>query len=338
MAQTAPTPALGYRAPATCPTAETFAARLRGQLGGTQAWPDAGRALDVRIVEDGARYVGTLSLTEAGGRSTAKTLDDPSCTALVDALILVAALALETDATDGRAPAPTPAPKATTSPATPPKSAQPSAPAPAQPSAPAPAPTPAPAVTPSGGNEPSAEPRPSETSSTSRIGVLLGGLVAIGPAPNVLLGGALSLRWEAAAAGVFGPALELGGAVSRAPDATGANGTASFTWFAARAAAHLLRWSPLTGLTLRAGITGDLGVMQARGSTTTSPASSSRLWASLGLAGAVEVRLGPGVALLPMIGAEAPLRRDLYAFGSTDFFQVAPIVGTATLSVVAYVR
>ena len=47
--------------------------------------------MDVQIAAAGGRYVGKLSL-EAEGRSTAKTLGDADCDALVDALALVAAL------------------------------------------------------------------------------------------------------------------------------------------------------------------------------------------------------------------------------------------------------
>ncbi len=52
----------------------------------------------------------------------------------------------------------------------------------------------------------------------------------------------------------------------------------------------------------------------------------------------LEVPLGPAFALDPAIGIEAPLRRDRYAFGATDFFEVPALVATGGVSVVAYVR
>jgi hypothetical protein len=362
-------PPFKYRAPGACPTAETFAERLRLRLGGVQPHPTAGRALDVRIVEAGGRYVGTLSIIDAGGRAATKTLEDPSCAALVDALALVTALAVETDATDGagqpttdahapQAPptlaatdgssaATAPASRASAPPPTPAAAPAPTptaAPAPASPPAPPVIPAPAAsAISPAPGAPSSDQatlPAPPGTAAAtgSRIGVTLGGLAALGPTPNALFGGELSLRWEASGAGVFAPAFELGATASRALDATEPNGTASFAWFTGRGAAYLLRWSPAARAVLRAGVAGDVGVLQARGSATTSPASSSRLWASLGAAVAFEVPLGRAIALLTAVGIGAPLRRDRYAFGSADFYQVPYVVGTGSLSIVAYVR
>ena len=365
-------PPFRYRAPGACPAGEAFAERLRLRLGSSPSHPTAGRSLDLRIVEAGGRYVGTLSVIDASGHAATKRLEDPSCTALLDALALVAALAVGNDGTDGAgrpttdtpAPQPTPAPGATEgSTATAAPASRPSAPAatptsPAAasrlppPAASAPASLPAPPAIPApaagavlrGPGAPSSDdaslpesPAP-QAAAGSRFGVTLGGLAALGPTPNALFGGELSLRWEATGAGVFLPALELGASASRALDATEPNGTASFAWFTARAAAYLLRWSPGARAVLRAGIAGDVGVLQARGSATTSPASSSRLWTSLGGAGDFEVPLGRAIAVITAVGVAAPLRRDRYAFGSTDFYQVPYVSGTGSLSIIAYVR
>jgi hypothetical protein len=53
---------------------------------------------------------------------------------------------------------------------------------------------------------------------------------------------------------------------------------------------------------------------------------------------AFEVPLGHAIAVLMAVGVGAPLRRDRYAFGSADFYQVPYVVGTGSLSIVAYVR
>ena len=92
------------------------------------------------------------------------------------------------------------------------------------------------------------------------------------------------------------------------------------------------------GVILRGGVAGDFGVLLARGSDATSPAASSRPWGSLGAVVGLEVPLGAQFAVEPIVGVEAPLRRDSYAFGSTDFFEVPSVIETAGVSFVAYVR
>ena len=164
----------------------------------------------------------------------------------------------------------------------------------------------------------------------------LGGLATVGPAPNVLVGGALTLYRAWAGAGLFRPVLVLGGAASLSPDAPESKGTASFAWLTARAAVYLVQWPPGTGVVLRGGVAGDFGVLLARGHDTTSPAASSRPWASLGAIVGLEVPLGARFALHPALAIEAPLRRDRYAFGSTDFFEVPRAIAQGSLSVIAY--
>jgi hypothetical protein len=145
------------------------------------------------------------------------------------------------------------------------------------------------------------------------------------------------VRWTAPGAGVFSPALEVGGGASLAPATSAANGTATFAWLTAHADAYLVRWAIGSRVLLRAGASGDFGALLASGQQTVSPASSSRPWASLGAAAELEVPLGPRWSLDAAVAVEAPLRRDRYAFGSTDFFEVPPLVATSAVSLVAYV-
>jgi hypothetical protein len=171
-----------------------------------------------------------------------------------------------------------------------------------------------------------------------RLGVALAAFAATGPAPTPLFGPALTLRLVWPAAGLLRPALELGGAASLSPDAAETKGTATFEWWTARAIAYLVQGSPGGGVVLRGGVAGDFGVLLARGSDTTSPATSSRPWASLGLAAGLEVPLGSHFAVLPAVAVEAPLRRDRYAFGSTDFFEAPRVIATGGVAIVAYLR
>jgi hypothetical protein len=349
-AQSPAAPSIAYSAPASCPSEAAFLRRLQSRLGPSEPTTQAVRTLNVQIALVEARYVATLSLSDAGGRSTAKTLSDRDCGDLVEALSLVTALALESNAVEGAA-----APAITTS--TPP-SAQTTT-STIAPSATAPAPstppivakltistnTPATAASVTSASTNATVRAPSEAGqgpgappASSRIGLALGGLAAVGPAPNPLFGAALTLHWVMHDVGPFTPSLELGGEASHAADATETKGTASFTWLAVRATGYLVRWTFGAGAVLRGGVTGDFGVLIASGRETVSPATSSRPWSSLGAVVGLEVPLGALFAVQPTVGVEAPLRRDRYAFGSTDFFQVPPVVATIGASLIAYVH
>jgi hypothetical protein len=345
-AQSAAFPSIGYSAPASCPSEAAFLQRLQSRLGPSEGATRAGLTLSVRIAFLDARYVGTLSLSEAGGRSTTKTLSDRDCEGLVEALSLVTALALEGNATEGTsddrgvAASSSPGSAAPTAVSTPAASTNATvAKLTIATNTPA-ASTNATAASTSASSQAPSEsgPGPGAPPASSRIGLALGGLATIGPAPNPLFGGAFALHWVTRDVGPFAPSLELGGEASRAADATESKGTASFTWLAVRATAYVVRWTFGAGAALRGGVTGDFGVLLASGHDTVSPAASSRPWASLGAVVGLEVPLGGLFAIQPTVGAEAPLRHDRYAFGSTDFFQVPPVIATVGASLIAYVH
>jgi hypothetical protein len=356
-------PPVSYRAPAACPVEESFLQRLRARLGTSHGAARTTRTLDVQIAASNGRYIGRLSLAEADGRTTTKTLEAVDCAELVDALSLVAALALATDDVDGSgakrddtsspatastapgtastpgstsAPAPaSPAPGSAAAPASPPGSA-PSATGSASTPVPASAPGPTPASTPESAS-PALETAHGSTT-PSRLGLALAGLAAVGPAPGALFGAALSVHWVPPGTGVFAPALAIGGAASLSPDVPEAKGTASFAWLTARALVYLVQWPLGTGVALRGGIAGNVGILLARGRDTTSPATSARPWASLGVVAGVEIPLGSRFSVQPDVSLEAPLQRDRYAFGSSDFFQVPVVIATGGVSAVAYLH
>ena len=112
-------------------------------------------------------------------------------------------------------------------------------------------------------------------------------------------------------------------------------GTASFRWFTVHAVVNALR-IPLSALALRAGLTADVGVLQASGSDTRSPASSSRLWTSLGTQLLLDVPIGTMFAVTPTVGVQALIRRDSYAFGDADFFEEPRVVATMGVQGIAY--
>lgn len=320
---------IAYHAPVQCPTQEAFLQRLRTRLGASQVVLAAGKSLDVQIAASDGQYQGRLSFIEPGGRSTTKTLIDADCEELVNALSLVATLALETDGVElaGRNSTP---PSGSTSPA-------PSAATPTHPSPPAPAPAPASAPAPADHSSSDAEAERSiPATEASRFGVALGAFVASGPAPEPLFGAILTSSWTWRGTSVLRPTLELGAAFSLSPDASEARGSASFTWLTARAVAYLLQWPPGTGVAVRAGLVGEVGILVARGHDTTSPATSSRAWGSAGAVLGLDLPVGSSLVIRPTSALEVPVRRDNYAFGSLEFFEVSYLVVAGGLAIVGY--
>ena len=320
-------PTLVYRSPEGCPSGENFMQRIRSRLGPSRTAAAGGRTLNVQIAISDRGYRGKLSLLESDGRAMTKSLEGRDCEALVDALSLVAALAVESDNADDTArvdsrvtPAPSPAP----------------------PSGPPPGPVASGAPLDSSDRVEHVDSvdhvdhvRASATAPRSRMGLELGGLLAVGAAPTPIYGGTLSFVWFSLGEGWFCPAFQLGAAGALGPDLTETSGTARFAWLTVRGAAYLLRWRLGQGVVVRAGAIGDVGVLLARGIETLSPTDSSRGWLSLGVAASLEVPLGPRLTVRPLLGVETPLRRDRYAFGSTDFFEVPLAVATGSVSIVA---
>ncbi len=286
--------------------------RIRARLGRSRI-AARGRTLNVAIVVGDGQFVGKLSLVEADGRATSKTLADRDCDDLVDALALVAALAVEdgaSDATDS-APQAIPEPSATAAPAAPSATTVPSPPS-----------VNAARVAPSTGD--------------ALTGIELGALLAVGPAPAPIYGAVLSFDWISLGDGWLRPAFQLGLAAGIAPDLAETSGTARFAWLHARAAAYVLRWAVRPNLVVRGGADpGDIGTLLARGLETSSPASTSRGWLSFGVAASVEVPCGSRFTIRSVLGVEAPLRRDRYAFGSVDFFEVPLVIATGSVAVMA---
>jgi hypothetical protein len=336
-------PALVYRSPEECPSGEGFMQRIRARLGSSRTASAGGRTLSVQIGSSSRGYSGKLSLIEPDGRSTTKSLEARDCEELVDALALVAALAVESDDDAARAEAQDAEARrlrATTATAS--SSPTPVTPA-ASPSATHGTPAAPPNETPRSTTAlvpavPVRLPvdRASERTAGSGIGLEFGGLVALGPAPTPVYGGALSFVWIAPGDGLFQPAFQFGAVAAFAPDLAEPAGKARFSWVTVRGAAYLLRWILGGEIVVRAGGIGDVGALLARGLETLSPASSSRRWLSLGVALSLDAPLGSRFTIHPVLGVEAPLRRDRYGFGSTDFFEVPAAIAAGSVSILAH--
>jgi hypothetical protein len=324
LAQPTP-PSMVYDAPPSCPAEAEFARRLRARLEASRAAERTQRTLTIHIAQLDGQYVGRLALVEPDGRASAKTLSSRSCDELVNALSLVAALAVQSDdlavAGNERTDASAPAPSASTDS----REAQPPVVPPIEQ-----------APTRIAGGE--GRKGAGEASHTSRFIVDLGGLAAAGLAPTVLFGGSLGVQWAVLGEGPWAPAVGVGAVAGAAPSVLTVSGRASFAWYAARLDACLVRLPIGRALLVRGCILGDIGVMNARGSDAIDPRSSSRGWLSLGAGSRLEVPFGPRFGLLVLAGVEAPLRRDRYAFGSADFYEVPVVIATGSLAATAYFR
>src|SRR5579872_159549 len=319
--------AIVYRAPESCPADSDFAGRVSARLRGAGAMDPMRRSIQVVIVQTPAGYAGTVSFSGAGRRAE-KRLMAPSCSELADALAFAAALALRTDEPAPRVEEQRPMTQgdATTHPSatsdTPERATE-------RPPEPPSKPTRA---------EPTVGITSSPTASaggagSTSLGVEVGALVAVGPAPATIVAGLLGVDWVMPTGGPWELALGLGAAGGAAPDVNESGGVASFAWFVGRVTACVLKLSLGPRVRARACALADGGVEVARGSETNAGATSSRGWLSPGAGVRVEVPLAERWVVLAGAGAELPLRRDLYAFGSNGFFEVPTVIGTATLSV-----
>ncbi|MGH7435770.1 MAG: hypothetical protein ACRENE_08850 [Polyangiaceae bacterium] len=299
-----PEPALAYQAPDTCPSRDEFERRTQARLHHALSAETAGRHVQVVLARKGATYEGRVTLVEPDGRATTKTLEGSDCDGVVDALSLVAALALEPG---GAAP--------------PPRAALP---------APAP-PASSPAATPSA-QTPSSDSAPLPSRPLSRFELNLGGTVAVGVVPSPLLGATLGFDWVDVAAGPLDTAFGLAITASLAPDVHPAGGTAHFAWITLRPLACPFGLSAGRSLAVRGCATGDFGLVVASGEDTVAPATSVRQWGSLG--GSCRLETLPRASLRAQVeaGVQAPLRRDRYAFGPNDFFQVPVAIFTTAVS------
>jgi hypothetical protein len=300
IAQPSAQPSLVYVGPASCPPQAEFLRRLRVRLGAGQAVAPVQRTLDVRIAQEDRQFVGRLSLIAAEGRSTTKTLSGRKCDDLVDVLALVAALAVQAD-------------EAATPPAQPPA---PPAPVPSEPVDQPQAPAPAPGL----------------------LGVWAGGVVAAGPAPAVVLGAGAGVDWAWTTPGLLSPALGLGVIAGAAPDVSRTGGHAGFAWFTARLDACAVRLAVGQVMQIRGCLVADVGLLHAHGSSTVNAQSSSRAWLALGASSQFDFPVGSRFALHVVAGVEAPLRRDRYAFGSVDFFEVPVLIATGSVGLAAHFR
>ena len=121
-----------YVAPAECPDAAVFMARVRertprGRLAEPQ---ELARTFDVKLAADASGFSGEIAFLDDAGNQVSRRLHGEQCDAVVTSLALITALALDATLRPEEPPAPTPA--------TPPRTASPSPAAVSEPRAPEP--------------------------------------------------------------------------------------------------------------------------------------------------------------------------------------------------------
>jgi hypothetical protein len=336
--QTAPShPALSdtivvYQAPEGCPSQTDFEARLRSRMPAresTATWP---RRIEARLSKNGTRVAASVVLTDASGAVTRRRIVAASCNEAVDGLALIVALTVDpleahtgpasppqTSETEATAPSSGPDAPPGNHAASPSDETKPSTPHPEQTSPVVHDEAPAPAA---------AEPETSEaaaapSSTQLRFNASASFLVVSGTAPAVSPGGELGLvasMWKAPAIG-----LRAGARLVAPASDTGAEGSASFSWWSAFLGG-CVGSDTSASFVLSGCAVYELGQLGASGSRTRNAASSMETWQALGpelrleWAFAVPVALGAGVAGM------FPLRSERFFLGKDVLYQV-PTIG-----------
>jgi hypothetical protein len=295
---------LDYQAPPECPTAAAFFAQVHARTLLVRLASDAepARIVKVDVTTDASASRGRLSVGEGAETSAAREVTSRSCDEVVAALALFTALALDPTASSApieEVPAPAPA---------------------ASPSASAPSAPPAPASSP-----PESAPQ-SQASADWWWGAGVSALMTTSLAPDPLFGAALVGHASAARAGTWSPALRVAFQQTLTDHVVAPQGDASFSWSAARLDLCPMRldagsWS------LAPCLFGDIGLLRARGSNTSSPVSWTRLFADGGGGGHIIVWLSKRLFLEAEGGVFLPWRRDRFYWRPNVPVLEVPLIG-----------
>jgi hypothetical protein len=304
----------------------------------------AGAAPALRVTVDAAapRAIGaTLAIVWPDGSRAERRLDAPTCAEIADAIALVVVLALDPAAVSREPPAQPPRsagppPRAESSAARPRERPAPSPPTPTPPppatppaeeAAPPPPPPPEPPpIAPPLVEKPAPPPPPAEpeTPAVRRLDVGAAFRVAVGPAPSLMPGIAVTAGWERDTSSVFSLKVALA-AAHHARAWTSIDGNADFTLDVVTLHLCPLRVGP-AGVRARVCATGSAGRLAAEGTDTLRTRSASRPFASAGGGAFLTVAPLPRVELTASVEPQAALIRDKFAFGPDVFHEVPAVV------------
>jgi hypothetical protein len=317
-----------YSASTGCPDAEAFVARIRARTSRLRS-PLRGEAaseyrVQVTPSESGAR--GTLTVVDPSGARSSRDVEGDTCESVVDALALIAALALDPDASTAPLP---PIAAAAAAPSTPPT---PSAPAQGVAADDRPRATARDAATP-----PRAE-HGGDSLWTGHLAATAGADLTSGLTPGVLVGAALSLeaiwRPRASRTGVE-PLLDVRLGISRAASTVPAPvGSGRFTWTVGR-----LEGCPLAAVVgsfeALPCVRFDGGELQALGLGVDLPRpAASHPWFSLGALGRLRWTPLAPIFLEVDAGVSASLVRDRFYF-DTPYTAIYDVPALAAIAGVA---
>jgi hypothetical protein len=272
-----------------CPNSAAFKREVRARTP-KASFSDAseGRTFDVKLERSKHGFSGELAIVERDGARSTRRLDGELCEEVVSALALVAALAVDPEASS--------APRS--------ELGLPSAPSIGEPAR-------EPEREPQREPERAPAPPPSAARLSLRAGISAG--VVQGPAPEPLIAAApefelarvdadwrpsLRIAFVAAETGIVGPEAEL----------------ASFRLLAARIelCPHALALS--RKLSMSACLLGDVGALRARGEAAPEPGAATRPWATLGLGLGLAYAITGGIYLRLSAAEAANLTRDDFVF------------------------
>jgi hypothetical protein len=297
---------LEYHAPPACTDEAQFFAQARARAPQMRlARPDErARVFIVEIEQHAALTSARLTVRDPDGQTTVRNVETKDCSEAVDALALVAALAVNPRA--GARPKETPVPSDGT---------MPLPPGPTPPASPRAAPAHALARAPSPW--------------TWRAGAAGFGVGAIAPEP--LLGARVSAELVHLTSHGMAPSFRVSLGYATHNGFVVEGGTAHFAYAGANAEMCPLRLPPAKNLVFRPCVMADFGFVVARGSETLNPRSAVRPWADIGTGARLAWMLGGDIGVELDVGCMFPISRDRFLFGTDSFHRVAWVGGLAAL-------
>jgi hypothetical protein len=291
---------LEYRASPGCDGELEFLEALRSRAPSVRLAQkgEQARVFTVEIEQAGDGTRARLTIREPNGQRTVRDLEAKDCRDAIDALSLVAALAVD-----------------------------PEAPTRADPRPPTPDATPARAREQTPGREPL--PLPIGSAWSWRWSVALSGRGGIAPA--VLPGSRLGVEIDRNAEGWFAPTVRAWAEYAPPASFELAGGVAQFSYATGSLEMCPLRTPGTSRLLARSCVVTDVGVVFARGAEVPNPRSADRLWMALGLQARLEWLLTARIAIELDVGCNFPLWRDRFRFDPRLIYEVAGIGGAASL-------
>ncbi len=321
-------------APLDCASPRDFYDALRARSGRVREAMPGEKAYELAVkLEPGADVVhGELSIASEQGEADSRSVDGASCSVVVQALSLTAALAFEAaeqkkEQAEGEALAPV-TESGTSGGAQPAGAEQPSrAGKDAEQASPVSSP-----------DEPDASGSPAEHGADGnrlRVGVGAGALVHRVLSSQVSLGAAVVARLGLESRGVLSPSFGLG-VVHSDSEMLHGDGSVSAQWTGAMLSACPLRFRLSQAIGVAPCAIGSGGWLRVSGLDVDNPRSVDRSWWSLGALARLDAALGSHAELSLEVGASAPLaKRDFVTTPSETSVATTPSVSPqASLSLI----